>query len=357
MDGRLGFGEEGMRAFLTLVSENQRSLNAYPLQWVVQGISRALRKFQQINSIDRAQRNVAHHYDLGNDFYKLFLDEDMQYSCAFFEHPDESLEDAQRNKARLVASKLDLRPGNKVLEIGSGWGGFALYIASVADVEVLGVTLSREQYELSNERARQAGLGDRVRFELRDYRDVGETFDRVVSIGMFEHVGVQRYGEFFAKIGDVLHEDGVALLHSIGHMSPPGFSSPWLRKYIFPGGYSPALSEVFEAVERNRLWVDDVESLRLHYADTLREWNRRFEANRDKVEEMYDAKFCRMWEFYLISAEKMFRTGAQMVFHMQLSHKRDAVPLTRDYMADRRLRFKELESGPLESADAAQSVD
>jgi cyclopropane-fatty-acyl-phospholipid synthase len=340
MDGRLSFEDGDLRDFLTLYSTNTGALDSYPLQHVLRKFSKAFRRLQQNNAKGKAQQNVAHHYDLGNEFYKLFLDEDMQYSCGYFETEDDSLEDAQRNKLRLVASKLSLQPGLKILDIGSGWGGLALYLASVEDVEILGVTLSSEQCELANERARAAGVADRVRFELRDYRDLDETFDRIVSVGMFEHVGVHRYDEFFGKINTLLHENGVALLHSIGHMSPPSFASPWLRKYIFPGGYSPALSEVFEAVEPNRLWVTDVEILRIHYADTLREWHKRFQANRDKVEDMYDAKFCRMWEFYLISAEMMFRTGAQMVFHMQLAHKRDAVPIKRDYMAERRQQFR-----------------
>jgi cyclopropane-fatty-acyl-phospholipid synthase len=210
----------------------------------------------------------------------------------------------------------------------------ALYLARMEDVRVLGVTLSKEQCALANARAKQLGLADRVRFELRDYRDVKERFDRIVSVGMFEHVGVHHYGEFFAKVNELLTDDGVMLLHSIGHMSPPGTASPWLRKYIFPGAYSPALSEVFTAVEQNSLWVTDLEFLRLHYAKTLSHWEQRFQANRATVAQMYDERFCRMWEFYLISAEMMFRTGSQLVFHMQLAKKRDAAPIVRDYITD-----------------------
>lgn len=221
-----------------------------------------------------------------------------------------------------------------VLDIGSGWGGLALYLASVADVTVVGVTLSKEQHALAEARAAAAGLSDRVRFHLTDYRDLDRKFDRIVSVGMFEHVGVAHYGEFFAKINDLMTDDGVMLLHSIGKMSPPGTASPWLRKYIFPGAYSPALSEVFPAVESNSLWVTDLEFLRVHYATTLKHWHERFEVNRAKVAAMYDERFCRMWEFYLISAEMMFRTGAQEVFHMQLARKRDAAPIVRDYIVD-----------------------
>ncbi len=219
----------------------------------------------------------------------------------------------------------------------------ALYLAQCADVEVLGVTLSEEQHRVAVERAKAAGLADRVRFELRDYRDVRERFDRIVSVGMFEHVGVSRYDEFFGRAFELLTEDGVGLLHSIGHMSPPSTASPWLRKYIFPGAYSPALSEVFAATERQHLWISDVEVLRVHYADTLVEWNRRFQANRDRVAELYDERFCRMWEFYLISAETMFRTGAQMVFQMQFARTRDAARLTRDYMFETEIAYRERE--------------
>jgi cyclopropane-fatty-acyl-phospholipid synthase len=304
------------------------------MQKVMRKMSLAMKRFQQANQVGKAQKNVAHHYDLGNDFYKLFLDSGMQYSCAYFLNDNESLEQAQQNKLRLIASKLNLKPGLKILDIGSGWGDMALYLARMENVDVTGVTLSKEQHALSNEKARQMGLSDRVRFRLQDYREVPERFDRIVSVGMFEHVGVHHYDEFFAKVNALMHDDGVMLLHSIGHMSPPGTASPWLRKYIFPGAYSPALSEVFTSVEQASLWVTDLEFLRVHYATTLNHWWRRFEANRAKVAEMYDERFCRMWEFYLVSAEMMFQTGSQLVFHMQLARKRDAVPITRDYITD-----------------------
>jgi cyclopropane-fatty-acyl-phospholipid synthase len=334
MDGRLSFENSTLRDFLTLFSVNRLSLGSYPLQKVLRKISRGLKRFQQANPVGKAQSNVAHHYDIGNDFYKLFLDRGMQYSCAYFTSDDDTLEDAQQNKLRLIASKLNLQPGQKILDIGSGWGDMALYLAKMADVDVTGVTLSKEQAALSNEKAKNLGLASRVRFQLLDYRKLDEKFDRIVSVGMFEHVGVAHYDEFFAKVNELLTDDGLMLLHSIGHMSPPGTASPWLRKYIFPGAYSPALSEVFPVVEQNSLWVTDLEFLRLHYAKTLAHWEARFQANRAKVAEMYDERFCRMWEFYLISAEMMFRTGSQLVFHMQLAKKRDAAPIVRDYVTD-----------------------
>ncbi len=343
MNGTMRFEDGSLRDFLTLFSVNRRALGAYPLQHALRRVSRMLKRFQQANPIGRAQRNVAHHYDLGNAFYSLFLDRDMHYSCGYFMAADDSLEDAQRNKCRLLAAKLGLRPGQRILDIGCGWGGLGLYLAGLEDVEILGVTLSREQHALATERARRAGLDDRVKFELRDYREVSGRFDRIVSVGMFEHVGVHHYGEFFAKINELIEDDGLAVLHSIGHMSPPGTASPWLRKYIFPGAYSPALSEVFAAVEQHSLWVTDLEFLRIHYAETLAHWCRRFDANRAEIAALYDERFCRMWEFYLISAEMMFRTGSQLVFHMQLARQRDAAPITRDYVTDTQRRYKEIE--------------
>ncbi|NVP54026.1 SAM-dependent methyltransferase [Mycoplana rhizolycopersici] len=344
MDGTMRF-EEGstLRDFLTLFSVNRLSLGSYPIQKVLRAIKMRFRKRQQSNRKGQAQQNVAHHYDLGNDFYRLFLDENMLYSCAYFREPGETLEQAQRNKLRLLASKLGLKPGMKVLDIGCGWGDLALYLAALEDVDVLGVTLSREQQALASRRAENAGLAARVRFELKDYRDVEGPFDRIVSVGMFEHVGVHHYDEFFKKLNALMPDDGLTVLHSIGHMSPPGMASPWLRKYIFPGAYSPALSEVFEVVERNSLWVTDLEFLRVHYATTLAHWTDRFEANRDKVIALYDERFARMWEFYLISAEMMFRTGSQLVFHMQLSRSRDAAPIVRDYITDKQRDYIERE--------------
>lgn len=348
MDGKITF-EDGsnVRDFLTLFSANRYSLSDVKSHRFMNAFKMLVRKIQQSNKLGEAQKHVAHHYDLGNALYKLFLDKNMLYSCAYFRQDDDTLEQAQRNKLRLLAAKLDLKPGQRVLDIGSGWGDLALYLAQIENVEVLGVTLSKEQHELSTRRAADLGLSNRVRFELRDYRMVNEKFDRIVSVGMFEHVGVGHYDEFFKKVNALMPDDGVMVLHSIGHMSPPGMASPWYRKYIFPGAYSPALSEVFAVTEKNNLWCLDLEFLRLHYAMTLAHWCQRFEANRAEVVKMYDERFARMWEFYLISAEMMFRTGSQLVFHMQLSRKRDAVSIRRDYIVDKQREYiaKEAELG------------
>ena len=361
MDGTLSFPDSSLRDFLNLISINRNRPGGRPglFHRVVGSVARKLKRFQQSNPIGKAQKNIAHHYDIGNDLYRLFLDDELFYSCAYFENDNDTLEAAQRAKCRLIAAKLGLKPGHKILDIGSGWGGLALYLAQMEEVEVVGVTLAKEQHALAQERVEAANLGSRVRFELRDYRELTEQFDRIVSVGMFEHVGVQRYDEFFDKINQLMPDDGVMLLHSMGHMSPPSTASPWLRKYIFPGAYSPSLSEVFPAVERNRLWVTDCEFLRLHYAMTLRHWHARFEANRETIAEMYDERFCRMWEFFLISAEMMFRTGAQEVFQMQLSRNRDASPIHRDYIVDvqRELKQREVERLPGLSALHAVPVE
>jgi cyclopropane-fatty-acyl-phospholipid synthase len=292
------------------------------------------RRLMQRNPIPRARRNAAHHYDLSDDLYELFLDSNRQYSCAYFLGPDDDLETAQVNKMRHIASKLLLTPGQSVLDIGSGWGGLGLYLARQAGVEVRGVTLSREQHKASEQRAERAGLAARVRFELKDYRLADGRYDRIVSVGMFEHVGVGHYREFFAKLRELLAPDGVALLHTIGRADKPGSSDAFVRKYIFPGGYVPALSEVVAAVERAGLVITDVEVLRLHYADTLRAWRKRFLANRDKAKALYDERFCRMWEFYLAGSEVSFRHLGLVVFQIQLARRQDAVPLVRDYVTD-----------------------
>jgi cyclopropane-fatty-acyl-phospholipid synthase len=297
------------------------------------GLRRLLRRLAQFNPAPRARRNVAHHYDLNGRLYSLFLDRDRQYSCAYFPRGDETLEEAQAAKKRHIAAKLLLdRPGLEVLDIGCGWGGMALTLAAEYGARVTGITLSQEQLSEARARAAAAGLSDRVRFELMDYRQMSGRFDRVVSVGMFEHVGIGHYATFFACIRRLLAEDGVALVHAIGRSDGPGATNAWLAKYIFPGGYSPALSEVFGPVERSGLIVTDVEILRLHYAETLRHWRRRFAANRDTIASLYDERFCRMFETYLAGCELTFRRDGHMVWQMQLARRPETVPLTRDYM-------------------------
>jgi cyclopropane-fatty-acyl-phospholipid synthase len=334
MDGTLTIEDGTLYDFLDLVGLNVGALESHPLQALQLKVGAVLRFLHTYNPIGKAQQNVAHHYDLSDTLYDLFLDKDRQYSCAYFMTDNDSLEVAQHNKKLHLAAKLLLAPGQKVLDIGSGWGGLGLYLAKLAGADVTGVTLSVEQQRVSQQRAVDMGLADRVRFKLLDYRKETGRFDRIVSVGMFEHVGVSHYREFFRKVKSLLKEDGVAVLHSIGRMDPPGSTNPWLRKYIFPGGYTPAISEVMKAVELEGLWVTDIEVLRLHYAKTLREWHRRFQANRDKIRTLYDERFCRMWEFYLVGCEIAFKHMGQMVFQMQLARKQDAVPLTREYITD-----------------------
>ena len=293
---------------------------------------------QTRNARRQARRNVAHHYDLSLDLYRRFLDEDLQYSCAYFQHPGQSLEAAQQAKQRHIAAKLLVAPGSRVLDIGCGWGGLALRLAAETGARVDGITLSAAQLEHAQRRAEARGLAGRVRFSLTDYRDAGgaETagaYDRIVSVGMFEHVGRPNYQAFFDKVAQLLTEDGVALIHAIGRSGGPSRTQPWIAKYIFPGGYIPALSEVLPAVERAGLVVADLETLRMHYAHTLRAWRERFAAARGDLVASHGERFCRMWEFYLAASETAFRHCGHFVFHLQLARRVDAVPTTRDYIA------------------------
>lgn len=326
MDGGLIMERGTVYDFLAVVTRNLR--NVAPRRGLFG------RKPRPTNQRSAARRNVAHHYDLSGELYRLFLDTDRQYSCAYFPHPDISIEEAQIAKKRHLAAKLLLEPGQRVLDIGSGWGGLALTLAEEHGAEVLGVTLSKEQLEESRKRAAQRGLERRVSFEPLDYRDVQGTFDRIVSVGMFEHVGPAHYDAYFQTIERLLDAKGVAVVHTIGTLAGPSAGNPWIEKYIFPGGTIPALSQIAAAVERTRLVLTDIEVLRLHYAETLRAWSERFAANRDKVRALYDERFCRMWEFYLAGAEAGFREGSLVVFQVQLAKDRRAVPQTRDYITD-----------------------
>jgi cyclopropane-fatty-acyl-phospholipid synthase len=332
MDGHLTIEDGDIYSFLEFCAHNEVRLPASSWLTTLYRLQQLLRRFQQFNPVGRSRDNVAHHYDLSSRLYELFLDSDRQYSCAYFRTNNDSLEAAQDNKKRHIAAKLLLKPNSRVLDIGSGWGGLGIFLAKVGAGDVTGITLSTEQHKVSNDRAVAAGLGNRVRFQMRDYREQTGKFDRIVSVGMFEHVGVNHYRQFFAKIRDLMTDDGVALLHSIGRADGPGVTNPWIRRYIFPGGYSPALSEVLPAVEKSGLFVTDIEILRLHYAETLREWRRRFTAAREQIKALYDERFCRMWEFYLAGSELAFRYHGHIVWQMQIAKRVDTVPLTRDYM-------------------------
>ena len=297
-------------------------------------VMHAMSLLSQLNDRTASRRNVAHHYDLSNELYRRFLDSDMQYSCGYFAHPDMTLEEAQKAKKIHIAEKLRVQPGMKVLDIGCGWGGLGLELARTYGAQVHGVTLSREQLAVAQARALAEGLEERARFTLTDYRDVEGPYDRIVSVGMFEHVGAPNFQSYFETIYRLLAEDGAALVHTIGRRTPPGITQPWIAKYIFPGGYIPALSEASQAIELSELWITDVEIQRLHYAETLRCWRERFMAQRDEIAKLYDDRFCRMWEFYLAVSEIGFRYTGMMILQLQLAKTVDALPITRDYMVD-----------------------
>ena len=333
MDGRMVLEKGDVAQLLALLMRNLGSTRPTGLHRLARTFRRLTRCLQQFNPVSRSKDHVAHHYDLSGALYELFLDADRQYSCAYFAHEGQSLEEAQAGKKRHITAKLNLdRPGLRVLDIGCGWGGLGLDLARDAKADVLGITLSEEQIRVARARAERAQLAARCRFELADYRALRGRYDRIVSVGMFEHVGIAYYDAFFAKARELLTDDGVMLLHTIGRSDGPGSTNPWIAKYIFPGGYAPALSEVAAVVERSGLIITDVEVLRLHYASTLEEWRRRFIARRAEAARLYDERFCRMWEFYLAGAEMAFRYDGQVVFQIQLARRQDAVPLTRDYM-------------------------
>ena len=331
MDGRLVLERGSIRDLLDLATRNGADAKTMkrpgPLR---RGWASMVREH---NARQDARRNVAHHYDLSVELYRTFLDPDLQYSCALFEHDGMSLEEAQTAKKRHIIAKLDISEGQRVLDIGCGWGGLALSLAKAGAV-VDGITLSAEQLAVAKARAEAAGLASRANFSLTDYRDVQGRYDRIVSVGMFEHVGRPNYQAYFDTIAERLTDEGVALIHSIGRRGPPSTTDKFTAKYIFPGGYIPSLSEVLPVIEHAGLWVTDVEILRLHYAETLRCWYERFTARRAEMAALYDERFCRMWEFYLAGAEMGFRYGSHMNFQVQLTRRVDALPITRDYMGE-----------------------
>jgi cyclopropane-fatty-acyl-phospholipid synthase len=335
MNGALVIEGGGIYDFLALCLSNIGVSSGHWVRSARMLMGRLRRRIAQYNPIGVAQANVAHHYDLSDQLYDLFLDRDRQYSCAYFASSDDTLECAQERKKRHLAAKLLLKPGQRLLDIGSGWGGLGIYLAHAANIDVTGVTLSPSQQRYAQQRTAQERLSGRVRFVLRDYRDEASRYDRIVSVGMFEHVGVGHYREYCNKIADLLTEDGIALIHTIGRIDGPGATNAWIKKYIFPGGYCPALSEILPAIEKAGLYLTDVEVLRLHYAETLNAWRRRFNANRARIAALYDERFCRMWEFYLAGCEASFRYGGLVNFQIQLSKRVDTVPLTRDYIVDR----------------------
>ena len=344
MDGTLVMEEGSLYDFLEVMLQNIEGHKWPAAIRFAYWMRQLFRRVEQYNPVSRARRNVAHHYDLSGELYDLFLDRDRQYSCAYFETPDMSLEDAQLAKKRHLAAKLRIEPGMKVLDIGSGWGGLGLYLAEICGAQVTGVTLSQEQFTVSNQRAQQRGVANRVKFRLIDYRQLDEVFDRIVSVGMFEHVGIGHYREFFTKVRSLLHEDGAAVVHSIARSDGPSATNAWIAKYIFPGGYIPALSEVVPHIERAGLYVTDIEILRLHYAETLKEWRRRFMDHRERVKALYDERFCRMWEFYLASSESAFRYQGMNNMQIQFTRHQHALPMTRDYMGTLEQRLKTVDA-------------
>ncbi len=334
MDGGLTFEEgSGCYDLLYLFSINRGPLASHKVQGALRRGWRAMRRRQQQNSVERAKSQARHHYDLSTELYELFLDDGLNYSCGFYRSPDDTLEEAQAAKLNRATAKLQLKPGMSVVEIGSGWGSFAIRLAQEG-AQVTALNVSPEQIAIAKKRAKQAGVADRIEFVQKDYREVTGEYDRVVSVGMMEHVGIGHFDEYFGKVREFLKPDGYAFIHSIGRMTQPGTTGPFFRKYIFPGGYVPALSETFAATERQGLWAADMEVLRLHYYYTLRDWRTRFTANREKAKELYDERFCRMWEFYLGAAELGFLHGSNMVFQLLLSRERDAVSIDRNFIAE-----------------------
>ena len=345
MDGRLIIEDGTILDLMRLLVGANRWEDKTPGRGALNKGKKTWKALFRRNPAKASRRNVAHHYDIGNDLYRLFLDKDLQYSCAYFTDPANGLEQAQSDKKAHIAAKLYLKPGQRVLDIGCGWGGTALYLNRIADVDVLGVTLSEEQLKVARQRAEEAGVSDRVTFELVDYRSVEGRFDRIVSIGMFEHVGAAHYDEFFAKCRSLLADDGVMLLHTIGKFGKASTPDPFTDKYIFPGYHLPSLSQMSAASEKARLIASDVETLRLHYAYTLSAWLERTEAAKDKIVAMYDERFFRMWQFYLAGGIVGFESGTMCNYQIQYIRDRNAVPITRDYMAEAEAKYRQSSAG------------
>lgn len=344
MQGRFIVEEGDLYDFLALAKRNGAA-GFFSFPAAARAIWRIVeQKFRRYVLPEHAQRNVAHHYDLDERLFRLFLDEDMQYSCAYFETGDETLEQAQRKKKRHIAAKMQLAPGQRILDIGCGWGGMALYLAETGSADVTGVTLAEEQLRVANGRAAEAGLAERASFRLEDYRKVTGKFDRIVSIGMFEHVGTRHYDEYFAKIAELLSDDGVAVVHSIVRAKPNRSDAPFIDKYIFPNGHIPALSETFPAIEKTKLLVKDVEILTVHYADTLREWRKRLHANEKAVIELFDETFFRMWDLYLVASEISFRVGKLANFQLILTKRHAEAPRSRAFIAEAEARLAAVET-------------
>ena len=356
VDGSLTIEKGTLLGFLRFLLINSQAWNDSLNGRLYYRLENILRMPAALNPVPRARRNVKHHYDLSDELFSLFLDADRQYSCAYYRSDDDDLETAQLNKKQHIAAKLNIHPGQHVLDIGSGWGGLALYIARHYPVRVTGLTLSDEQFRHASERARQLGLADRVKFKLLDYRNETGVYDRIVSVGMFEHVGRPHFSAYFRQLAALLNPDGVALVHTIGWQTPPSPINPWLRRYIFPGAYLPALSQITPIIESRRMWLTDLENLRLHYAKTLAAWRERFDASRDRVARLYDQRFCRMWDFYLQSCEAGFRWSGLTVFQFQLTKSIDALPGTRDYMMREEDRLRMADAIMSQSNQPVQSA-
>ena len=331
-DGKISFENGNISEFLELALQNIGREKTNRISEFINSIRGSYRYLTNFNFIKKSKMNVAHHYDISDELYFLFLDPMKQYSCAYFKNPSDSLEEAQKNKINHIIKKLNIKENSKVLDIGSGWGHLSMEIAKQAKCQVTGVTLSENQYKYSNAKAKELNLGNQVHFKLMDYREVKEKYDRIVSVGMFEHVGRKFYKTFFKKVFEIMKDDGITLLHTIGSVNSPRNPQPWITKYIFPGGYTPSLSEIAGPIEKSGLILSDLEVLRMHYAHTLRNWNERFVKNKDKVLKMFDERFYRMFNFYLKSCEMSFLHGDQVVYQLQLTKKLNTAPSTRDYI-------------------------